>query len=438
MRIKKPLGLFLIVVSVLGYIAFTAFFLFSGANLGNPVIRGIWIFSFGLTLIGMIVYVFHRPSQTLPLPEGRVVCVVPTYNEDPKCLESCLDALLKQSCPPDLIYVVDDGSVVPVKVPTHPTIHLIRLAHNSGKRAAQAAALRGLDTNYYPFLLSVDSDSILAPNAVEALLRQMSDPEVKACTGVVLASNYSKKLLAKIQDFNYGVNLILSRSFGRVFSGALNTTSGACAVYRSEIVCFHLDDYLEHGKRFSGGDDRRLSIYAMMEGKVLFVPEAVVYTVVPETMRLLWRQRSRWAMGAWLAIPWVFFNLPLKRAIYTVQDYVLSILYPLLIITMLLYSLSFNSTLILEYLAFWLITTYLHTLFYLASYTEDPQMYWRMTKKSNARKKKPSRGVIVLRRFIDWLYITPLLILFVQLFTPPCKYLALVKALRRKNVWGTR
>ena len=44
------------------------------------------------------------------LDQLHVTVAVPVYNEDPALLDRCLYAMINQTRPPQLIWVVDDGS----------------------------------------------------------------------------------------------------------------------------------------------------------------------------------------------------------------------------------------------------------------------------------------------------------------------------------------
>jgi hyaluronan synthase len=63
------------------------------------------------------------------------------------------------------------------------------------------------------------------------------------------------------------------------------------------VVRKHLDDFLHQtflGIEVQYGDDRRLTQYALLEGKVLVQDTAVAYTAVPERLDHFRRQQLRW------------------------------------------------------------------------------------------------------------------------------------------------
>ena len=96
----------------------------------------------------------------------------------------------------------------------------------------------------------------------------------------------------------------------RSMLGALETTSGALALYRSEILYDHLDEYaIECGT----GDDRWLAMRALLRGEVVGVYEAGVETDMPTSLRGTFRQRLRWARSWWWMLPFAFARLSPKQ-----------------------------------------------------------------------------------------------------------------------------
>jgi hyaluronan synthase len=94
--------------------------------------------------------------------------------------------------------------------------------------------------------------------------------------------------------------------------GALETTSGALALYRSSLLYDHLAGYaVECGT----GDDRWLALRALRRGEVVAVAEALVETDMPTTLRGMYRQRLRWSRSWWWMLPYVVKYLGPKQLI---------------------------------------------------------------------------------------------------------------------------
>lgn len=276
----------------------------------NPVLIGYWWLG-ALVIAGcLIAFVKGKRYTHLPVAQGRVLAIVPAYNEDLDALHACVRSLINQQRPPDKIVVIDDGSSVPVEGFEHPLVEWRRQA-NTGKRGAQVAVLRTFHRDEFQYVLTVDSDSAPYTDAVEHLMRAMSDPEVQAATGMIYIRNYTDSWIARAADIDIGTSCVMMRA-SRSMLGALETTSGALALYRSDILYDHLDAYaVECGT----GDDRWLALRALARGEVVAVAEAGVETDMPSSWNGTYRQRLRWARSWWWMLPYAFSRLTPKQIV---------------------------------------------------------------------------------------------------------------------------
>jgi len=277
---------------------------------GDVVLLAYWWFGAGVIAICLVAFVIGRRYTKNPPAAGSVLCIVPAYNEDPAGLHKTVVALLRQTIPVDIV-VIDDGSHIPV-VPSvvHPRVAWKRQA-NTGKRGAQVAVLREYDRSDYDFILTVDSDSKPFPDACEQLLKAMHDPRIQAATGMIYTRNHAASWVSLAADIDIGTSCVMMRA-SRSMLGALETTSGALALYRSSLLYDHLAGYaVECGT----GDDRWLALRALRRGQVVAVAEALVETDMPTTLRGMYRQRLRWSRSWWWMLPYVVKYLGPKQLI---------------------------------------------------------------------------------------------------------------------------
>lgn len=277
----------------------------------SPVLAAYWMLGAAVITACLACFTRGRSWAHLPVAEGRVLAIVPAYNEPAGNLEGCVRSLLAQTVPPDRIVVVDDGSAVPVTpFDAGPSVEWIR-QENTGKRGAQCTALRRHAPGDFRFVMTVDSDSRPHPGALGHLLRSMSDPEVQASTGWLYITNYADSWVARAADIDIGGSCVMMRA-SRSMLGALETTSGALALYRSEILYDHLEEYaVECGT----GDDRWLAMRALLRGQVVGVEEAVVDTEMPATLAGTRNQRERWARSWWWMVPFAYARLSPRQLI---------------------------------------------------------------------------------------------------------------------------
>lgn len=293
---------------VLGVLA--AVTLLVNAQTDDVVLIAYWYLGAGVISVCLVAFVVGRRYTGNPPAPGSVLCIVPAYNEDPAGLHKTIVALLKQTVPVDIV-VIDDGSQVPV-VPSvvHPRVTWKRQA-NTGKRGAQVAVLRELDRDDYQFVLTVDSDSVPFPDACEQLLKAMHNPKIQAATGMIYIRNHDESWVSLAADIDIGTSCVMMRA-SRSLLGALETTSGALALYRSSLLYDHLEGYaVECGT----GDDRWLALRALRRGEVVAVAEALVETDMPPTLRGTYKQRLRWSRSWWWMLPYVVKYLGPKQLI---------------------------------------------------------------------------------------------------------------------------
>lgn len=109
-------------------------------------------------------------------PRSEVSVVIPCYNHA-KDLERTLDALAEQTLRPDEIVVVDDGSnddptSVVGAFHGHLPISIIRLPE---RRGAPAARNRGLDATSGAYVICLDADAELVPDALATMKQTLED-----------------------------------------------------------------------------------------------------------------------------------------------------------------------------------------------------------------------------------------------------------------------
>jgi hyaluronan synthase len=358
-------------------------------------------------LIWMLMASARRKNHLhMPVARGRVVAVVPAYNEPPELLYACVESLLNQTVMIDEIIVMDDGSSEPVEPIPMERVTWKR-QHNRGKRHAQINALEGQTAD---FIVTVDSDSIVAPDAVEHLLRAMSDPRVQAATGAVLVRNRDQNLLTRIVDLEIGIgNQVMRRAKSSV--GAVTPTSGALAIYRSEIIFDHADEYVRDG---TYSDDRRLTHYSLQRGTVVAVDEALVETELPATFGTTFRQRVRWYKGTWNYLLWEVRNLTGWALYLRCWNLLLVALYPAVIVWAFVVFPLAGGRFYWEAIAYWLGILYGMTSFYVTD------------------RAKLSMG----SRLSTWLLLTPLLVLYQTFLVKPSMYYAITQV--RNTSWSTR
>lgn len=278
-------------------------------------------------------------SQTSP----PVSIVIPAYNEATGIVDS-VRSMSIVGYPRFEIVIVNDGSsdetlkalieafnLERVRIPYRPdiptasikgiyrgrgTVDLTVIDKENGGRADALNA--GINAARYPYALCTDADVILDANCLVGAMRRVVEDRQRTVAvggnirplngsqvqlGHLIKAEVPKKLVPRMQVLEYLRTFLASRPAWSQME-ALPLVSGAFGVWRRSAV-------IAVGGFSSGhmGEDMdltmRLHRYHMDHGipyRIVYEPSAVIWTEVPETLRVLKRQRIRWHRGLMTAV----------------------------------------------------------------------------------------------------------------------------------------
>jgi biofilm PGA synthesis N-glycosyltransferase PgaC len=215
--------------------------------------------------------------------------IVPAYNEAASVVET-VESLLQQTQPAARIVVVDDCSTDGTgEVAAVLGVEVLRPPANTGSKAgAQSFALRHITT---PYVMAIDADTVLAPDAIERLSVAFDDPQVAAASGSVLPRHVST-----VWERGRYVEYLYSFTFPKQVQEAYGKpliASGCFAAYRTEV----LRNIGGWSSRTMAEDmDLTWTLYER-DWKVRFIPEALCYPIEPHNWRFLAKQLRRWSHG---------------------------------------------------------------------------------------------------------------------------------------------
>lgn len=265
--------------------------------------------------------------------------LVPAYNEETTVVEA-VRSVLSLDYPQHEVIVINDGSTdgtldrltrefglvrreaivrrsIPVvtairglyRSPSIPNLVVIDLEH-AGKSEALNA---GINVSRYPLFCTIDADSVFQENALLRVVRPfLEDPDrVIAVGGQVRVANGCKVERGRVIDPRLPQNILAAfqvveylRAFvaSRLGLSAMNNLlilSGVFSLFRKDVVVevggyrsdvvtedMELVLRLHHSMREQGRP------YA-----VVFLPDPICWTEVPQRLRTLARQRGRWHRG---------------------------------------------------------------------------------------------------------------------------------------------
>ncbi|CAO3597630.1 unnamed protein product [Absidia cylindrospora] len=175
----------------------------------------------------------------------------------------------------------------------------------------------GISPDLYQIVLMVDADTKVYPDALSRLVCcMMNDDEVAGLCGETKIGNKTDSWVSMIQVFEYYISHHQSKAFESIF-GNVTCLPGCFCMYRIKapkgtnghwVPILANPDIIEHYSEnvvdtlhkknlLLLGEDRYLSTLMLKtfpRRKMLFVPQAVCKTVVPDTFMVLLSQRRRW------------------------------------------------------------------------------------------------------------------------------------------------
>ena len=230
------------------------------------------------------------PDRAAPPSRQREITVlVPAYNEAAS-LADTLRSLQAQTCPPAAILVIDDASTDgTAEVAAACGVRAVRPPSNTGSKAgAQNFGLQFVAT---PFVIAVDADTMLDPDAIERLSRAFDDPDVAAACGFVVP-----RRVQTVWERGRYVEYLFAFTFYKPVQDFYRTpliSSGCFSMYQTEVL-----------RRLGGWPARTLaedmdltwSLY-QLGFSVRFLPDAVCHPLEPHNALFMRKQLKRWSHG---------------------------------------------------------------------------------------------------------------------------------------------
>ncbi len=278
-------------------------------------------------------------SQTSP----PVSIVIPAYNEAVGIIES-VRSMSIVGYPRFEIVITNDGSSdetlqrliegfklervrIPYRpdIPTAPVRAIYRgrgsvditvIDKENGGRADALNA--GINAARYPYALCTDADVILDAKCLVAAMRRVVEDRQRTIAvggnirplngsavqlGHLIRSEVPKRLVPRMQVLEYVRTFLASRpAWSRM--DALPLVSGAFGIWkRSAVIAVggftsgHMGEDMDLTMRL-----HRHHIDNKIPYRIVYEPSAVIWTEVPDTLRVLKRQRIRWHRGLMRAV----------------------------------------------------------------------------------------------------------------------------------------
>ena len=256
------------------------------------------VLSIGRTILTGILAAMQKQSLGEERPEPRreglaTSVIVPAHNEEVNIVRT-VQSLLAGTIRELEVIVVDDGSSDATAARVREAFageSRVRLVEktNGGKASALNA---GFAVASGPFVVCIDADTLLRPNAIERLLAMFDEEETVAAVAGNAKVGNEVNILTKWQAIEY----ITSQNFDRRAFDLLN----AIAVVPGAIGAFRKSAVMEVGGFTSDtlAEDCDITLKLLKAGGIIrYCPDAIALTEAPETVAGFLKQRFRWSFG---------------------------------------------------------------------------------------------------------------------------------------------
>lgn len=282
---------------------------------GNPVLDTILTIVFLILItypilggfgwvIGVCCYNFlfkYRQKEWADIPpevEPFITIMVPAHNEEVVIEETIEYLMNKINYTNYEVLVTDDGSTDETPVilarlmQKYDNLRVIHIEKNQGK--AHAFNI-GIAFAKGKLILSNDADTVPEPDALWRYVNYFIRPDATNIAAVTANMDVQNRttLLAKSQtvEFSSIVGVIKRTQIGVL--GGIYAYSGANTMYRKDAL---IDVGLFRQDRAT--EDISIAWDHQLDGWLsLFAPSIMFFMEVPETLKMLYRQRERWAKG---------------------------------------------------------------------------------------------------------------------------------------------
>jgi biofilm PGA synthesis N-glycosyltransferase PgaC len=278
-----------------------AWFIPLAGHIGKPL-AGLLIFGIAIGPGFMNAFLMsslmldRRPPRRKPAAYPPLSIIIAAYNEE-KTIADTLQSLAGQAYPGGFeAIVVNDGSrdatwrVIKELATQLPWVKPLNVEANRGKAHALNV---GLAQASHELVVTLDADTYLYKDALANLVeRYLSDPtNTRAVGGAILVRNSRDNWITRVQEWDYFHGISTVKRVQSLYQGLL-VAHGSFSLYDRQA----LRDV--GGWRNVVGEDIVLT-WALLEAghRVGYCEDACAFTIAPNTLLTLSRQRQRWARG---------------------------------------------------------------------------------------------------------------------------------------------
>lgn len=223
----------------------------------------------------------------------EVTIIVPCWNEE-NTIDATVTSLRALDYPKDKLtfFLIDDGSTDSTwqKMQQYSNHQHIKIFHksNGGKHTAMNM---GIELATSEFVGCLDADSFVDPQALKRIMTYFASDHSTMAVVPSIVVHTPKTLIQKIQKVEYNWGVYMKKMLALV--NGIHVTPGPFSIYRREIF-----SKIGLFKKAHNTEDMEIA-YRMQKHhmKIEHCNDAFVFTVTPDTVKKLYKQRLRWIYG---------------------------------------------------------------------------------------------------------------------------------------------
>lgn len=247
----------------------------------------------------------------------KVSVLIPAHNEA-VVIKNTLNAMIRLNYPRDKleVIVINDnssdktGDIARHIAKDHSFIHVVNTVHPYSGKGKSSALNFGFKTATGKYIAVYDADNTPEPDAIYNLVMGLeNDEKAGAMVGKFRVINAKKSLLTRFINIET-ITFQWMAQAGRWFWFKMATIPGTNFMIRRSII-----EELGGWDENALAEDTELSIRVYDLGyHIRFFPAAITWEQEPETWRVWWRQRTRWARGnQYVVLKFLLSFFKLKR-----------------------------------------------------------------------------------------------------------------------------
>lgn len=295
----------LIVALVVPYIHYTYGFWMQGPERETARYLAFGVL-FGLFLLRPVAVVLHgiRRRPRPPASEG-ITAIVPCC-DCARTIGRLVEALLRQSLRPIEILLVENNStddtwhVIQELAREHPEVRAYSIRIEPGEYPLSVAVNFGIARASHNVILRLDDDSYVTEKTLERAVAPIARGEAVAVAGNLRVANERRSLWTRLQSLEYLLAMEMDRGSHSI-ARTIICCSGGMSLFRKDVL-LRAGGFVSLPRMLS--EDMEMTLHSQRFGRAVMTREAVGFTKVPETLKVLWRQRFRWAVCGTVTLYW--------------------------------------------------------------------------------------------------------------------------------------